>query len=215
MPWPAPWPVAASPDAPTAAAETLAWIDRAVIGLNLCPFARAVRVKGLIRCVVSEATDTDRLLQMLCDEAQRLIGTEVTRCETTLIVHPQVLTDFGDYNDFLDLAEAALDALGCAGVLQLASFHPDYQFAGTEPDDVTNATNRSPYPTLHLLREESIDRAVQAFPEAEAIYETNIATMETLGDSGWQILLAACRSDATAQVAGTPLSVIPTTESDN
>ena len=191
--------MAASPDAPTAASETLAWVDRAVIGLNLCPFARAVRVKGQIRCVVSDATDTETLLRTLCDEAQRLIDTDATQCETTLLVHPQVLTDFGDYNDFLDIAEAALTELGCDGVLQLASFHPDYQFAGTEPDDVTNATNRSPHPTLHLLREASIDRAVQSFPEAEAIYETNIATMESLGQAGWQTLIAACRSDAVAR----------------
>lgn len=191
--------MAASPDAPAAvAAETLAWVDRAVIGLNLCPFARAVRVKDQIRCVVSDATDTETLLQALCDEAQRLVDTDPTRCETTLLVHPQVLTDFGDYNDFLDIAEAALEALGCEGVLQLASFHPDYRFAGTDADDVSNATNRSPYPTLHLLREASIDRAVQAFPDAEAIYETNIATLHALGDSGWQALRAACRDDARA-----------------
>ncbi len=141
-------------------------------------------------------------LRALCDEAQRLMDTEPAQCETTLIVHPQVLTDFGDYNDFLDLAEAALDEIGCDGVLQLASFHPDYQFAGTDPDDVTNATNRSPYPTLHLIREESIDRAVQAFPDAAAIYETNIATMEALGEAGWTDLLAACRDDAAASGCG-------------
>ena len=202
MPWPAPCPVAASPDASTAAARTLAWVDRAVIGLNLCPFARAVRVKNQIRCVVIDATDVEALLRALCDEAQRLMDTEPAQCETTLIVHPQVLTDFGDHNDFLDLAEAALDEIGCDGVLQLASFHPDYQFAGTDPDDVTNATNRSPYPTLHLIREESIDRAVQAFPDAAAIYETNIATMEALGEAGWADLLAACRDDAAASDCG-------------
>ncbi len=176
-----------------AQAETLAWVDRAVIGLNLCPFARAVRIKGQIRCVVSTATDTEMLLQTLCDEAQRLMDTEMTQCETTLLVHPFVLTDFGDYNDFLDIAEAALEEIGCDGVLQLASFHPDYRFAGTEPDDVSNATNRSPHPTLHLLREASIDRAVQAFPAAESIYETNIATMQRLGQAGWQALRDACR----------------------
>ncbi|MDL2338396.1 MAG: DUF1415 domain-containing protein [Pseudomonadota bacterium] len=179
----------------TAQAETLAWVDRAVIGLNLCPFARAVRVKGQIRCVVSEAADVDALLQTLCDEAQRLIDTDPAQCETTLLVHPQVLTDFVDHNDFLDIAEAALEALGCDGVLQLASFHPDYQFADTDMDDVTNATNRSPYPTLHLLREASIDRAVQAFPEAEAIYEANIATMQALGTAGWLALQDACKQD--------------------
>ena len=180
----------------TAVAETLAWLDRAVIGLNLCPFARAVRVKAQIRCVVSEARDPEALLGALCDEIRLLLATDVAQCETTLLVHPQVLTDFTDYNDFLDVAEAALDSMGCAGVLQLASFHPDYQFAGTDADDVTNATNRSPYPTLHLLREASIDRAVAAFPDAAEIYEVNLRTMESLGSSGWQDLREQCRRDA-------------------
>ena len=184
-----------------AVTETLAWVDRAVIGLNLCPFARAVRVKKQLRCVMSPATDTDTLLRTLCDEAERLLDTEASLCDTTLLVHPHVLQDFADYNDFLDVAEAALSAMGCDGELQLASFHPHYQFAGTETNDVTNATNRSPYPTLHLLREESIDRAVQAFPEAEAIYEVNLRTMESLGQAGWQALQAQCRSDATEAAA--------------
>ena len=179
-----------------AAAETLAWVDRAVIGLNLCPFARAVRVKGQIRCVVSDTTDADTLLRTLCDEAQRLRDTDPSLCDTTLLVHPQVLGDFADHNDFLDVAETALAEMGCDGELQLASFHPDYQFEGTEPGDVTNATYRSPYPTLHLLREASIDRAVQAFPDAEAIYEVNLRTMETLGPAGWQALQAQCLRDA-------------------
>ena len=179
-----------------ALAETLAWVDRAVIGLNLCPFARAVRVKGQLRCVVSPATATETLLRTLCDEAQRLRDTDPALCDTTLVVHPQVLSDFADHNDFLDVAEAALAEMGCDGELQLASFHPDFQFESTAPDDVTNATNRSPYPTLHLLREASIDRAVQAFPDAEAIYEVNLRTMASLGDVGWQALQAQCRRDA-------------------
>ncbi len=183
-----------------AAAETLAWVDRAVIGLNLCPFARAVRAKQQLRCVVSAAIDTETLLRALLDEARHLLDTDAATCDTTLLVHPQVLKDFADYNDFLDVAEAALSAMGCDGELQLASFHPDYQFAGTEPDDVTNATNRSPYPTLHLLREASIDRAVQAFPDAEAIYEVNLRTMESLGQAGWQALQAQCRRDATESI---------------
>lgn len=187
----------------SAVAETLAWVDRAVIGLNLCPFARAVRVKGQIRCVANAATDTDTLLRALCDEAQRLLDTAPALCDTTLLVHPQVLGDFADHNDFLDVAEAALSEMGCDGELQLASFHPDYQFADTEPDDVTNATNRSPHPTLHLLREASVDRAVQAFPEAEAIYEVNLRTMEALGPAGWQALQAQCRRDA-AEAVSTP-----------
>lgn len=190
-------PVSVDPNFPDgAAAETLAWVDRAVIGLNLCPFARAVRAKKQLRCVVSAATDAEALLRTLCAEAQYLLDTDASACDTTLLVHPQVLQDFGDYNDFLDVAEAALAEMGCDGELQLATFHPDYQFAGTEPDDVTNATNRSPYPTLHLLREASIDRAVQAFPDAEAIYEVNLRTMASLGSAGWQALQAQCRRDA-------------------
>ena len=188
--------------ASSAAAETLAWVDRAVIGLNLCPFARAARVKGQIRCVVSDSADTETLLRTLCDEAQRLRDTDPALCDTTLLVHPQVLVDFAEYNDFLGVAEAALAEMGCYGELQLASFHPDYQFADTEPDDVTNATNRSPYPTLHLLREASIDRAVQAFPDPEAIYEVNLRTMEALGREGWQALQAACRQAATDAASG-------------
>ena len=190
------------PGNPTAVAETLAWLDRAVIGLNLCPFARAVRAKSQIRCVVSEARDPEALLGALCDEVQLLLATDVAQCETTLLVHPQVLTDFADYNDFLDVAEAALESMGCEGVLQLASFHPDYQFAGTDADDVTNATNRSPYPTLHLLREASIDRAVAAFPDASEIYDVNLRTMESLGPSGWQDLREQCRRDAAGPCAG-------------
>lgn len=191
-------PHAEPPHPDTVVAETLAWLDRAVIGLNLCPFARAVRVKGQIRCIASEATEVETLLHTLCDEAQRLLDTDPAVCETTLLVHPQVLGDFADYNDFLDLAEAVLADMGCEGTLQLASFHPDYQFEGTEPDDVTNATNRSPYPMLHLLREASVERAVRAFPEAADIYETNLRTMETLGAAGWQALQAQCRRDAAA-----------------
>ena len=185
-------------DSAIACAETLAWVDRAVIGLNLCPFARAVRAKSQLRCVVSHATDPEALLHALCDEVLRLLAADAAQCETTLLVHPEVLHDFAEYNDFLDVAEAALESLGCEGVLQLASFHPDYQFAGTEPDDVTNATNRSPYPTLHLIREDSIDRAVAAFPEAETIYQTNIETLNRLGAEAWRALQQQCRDDAAA-----------------
>ena len=170
-------------------AETQAWITHAVVGLNLCPFARAVQVKNQIRCVVSEATHIDALMAQLCEEMHFLAEADPAKVETTLLIHPQVLTDFLDFNDFLELADAALEELGYDGVLQVASFHPQFQFEGTEPDDVTNATNRSPYPALHLLREDSVERAVAAFPNAEAvmenIVETNIATLEKLGASGW------------------------------
>lgn len=180
----------------TVIAETRAWVDRAVIGLNLCPFARAVQVKNLIRYAVSGATDPDALLATLREELHLLAGAPPARVETTLLIHPCVLTSFLDFNDFLGTADAALDELGYAGVLQVASFHPHYQFAGTAADDVTNATNRSPYPTLHLLREESIDRAVAAVPEAESIYERNLRTLQALGPQGWAALQAQCRSDA-------------------
>ena len=171
-------------EAETVIAETRAWVDRAVIGLNLCPFARAVQVKNQIRYVVTEAADIDALLEALREELRLLADADPAQVETTLLIHPGVLADFLDFNDFLDVADAALEALGYAGVLQVASFHPQYQFAGTAADDVTNATNRSPYPTLHLLREESIDRAVAAFPEAESIYERNIVALRALGREG-------------------------------
>ena len=178
--------------------ETRAWVDRAVIGLNLCPFAKAAQAKGTVRCVVSDATGPEALLVTLCDELRHLAGADPAEVETTLLIHPQVLTDFADFNDFLDVAEAAVHELGLEGVLQLASFHPQYQFAGSAPDDLANATNRSPYPCLHLLREDSITRAVEAFPEPDAIFEANIRTLETLGPAGWAELQAACRRDAEA-----------------
>jgi hypothetical protein len=177
-------------------AETRAWVDRAVIGLNLCPFARVVQVKNQVRYVVSDATNAEALLVRLHEELRLLAGAEPARVETTLLIHPSVLTDFDDFNDFLGAADAALESLGYVGVLQVASFHPQYRFAGTAIDDVTNATNRSPYPTLHLLREESIDRAVAAFPDASAIYKRNIRTLQAFGPQRWAVLQAACRSDA-------------------
>lgn len=176
--------------------ETRAWVDRAVIGLNLCPFAKAVQVKNQVRYVVTDATDTEALLAAFCEELHLLADAVPEQVETTLLIHPQVLTDFLDYNDFLEIADAAVEELGYGGVLQVASFHPQYQFAGTSMDDVTNATNRSPYPTLHLLREDSIARAVAAFPEAEMIYETNMRTLEKLGSQGWADLQTQCRRDA-------------------
>ena len=184
-----------SQDSKRVIAETRAWVDRAVIGLNLCPFAKAVQVKNQVRYVVTDVTDTEALLATLYEELHLLADAVPEQVETTLLIHPQVLSDFLDYNDFLEIADAAVEELGYGGVLQVASFHPQYQFAGTSMDDVTNATNRSPYPTLHLLREDSIDRAVAAFPEAEMIYETNMRTMEKLGAQGWAELQAACRRD--------------------
>lgn len=171
-------------------ADMRRWIEEAVIGLNLCPFAKAVHVKQQIRYVVSTATSTDELLDLLMQELQLLAATDPAQTEMTLLMHPQVLQDFLDYNNFLDIADAAVRQLGLDGVLQIASFHPDYQFADSEPDDIENWTNRSPYPTLHLLRESSIDQAVAAFPDAADIYERNIETMRQLGHAGWQRLFA-------------------------
>jgi hypothetical protein len=185
-------------------AETRAWVDRAVIGLNLCPFAKAPQVKGQLRYVVSHVLDAEALLADLITELQRLAQIDPEVTETTLLVHPGVLADFLDFNDFLDLADAALDDLGLDGVIQIASFHPHYQFAGTAPDDVDNATNRSPYPTLHLIREASLDRAVAAIPDASSIFDANIATLRQLGAEGWRALQAQCRRDGLEASGGDP-----------
>ena len=169
-------------------AQTRAWVRRAVIGLNLCPFARGVDAKDQIRYVVSDARDAEALLAVLCVELRRLADADPEVVDTTLLIHPHVMTAFEDFNDFLEVADAAVDELGLEGELQVASFHPDFQFADTDPDDITNATNRAPYPTLHLLREDSVSRAVDAFPEAEAIFGRNIETLEALGADGWAAL---------------------------
>ena len=175
-------------DSDAALRATRAWVERAVIGLNLCPFAKAVQAKGGVRYVCSDAADTDALLAALRSELQLLSDTPMEEVETTLLVHPRVLQDFLDYNDFLGEADALLQQMGLEGTLQIASFHPQYQFAGTRADDIENATNRSPYPTLHLLRESSIDQAVKSFPQAEQIFEQNIRTLERLGREGWDDL---------------------------
>jgi hypothetical protein len=166
-------------------AATKHWLETAVIGLDLCPFARAVHALDLIRYAVSEAETPEGLLKDLVRELHSLEASDPAEIETTLLIHPRVLGDFLDYNEFLSLAEAAVAELGLTGVLQIASFHPRYQFDGTGPDDVENCTNRSPYPILHLLREASVERAVAAFPDASRIYEKNIATLRLLGHEGW------------------------------
>ncbi|WP_374569155.1 DUF1415 domain-containing protein [Ideonella sp.] len=175
-------------DADTVIATTRDWLEKAVIGLNLCPFAKAVHTKGQVRYVVSAAVEPEALLQELQRELQHLAEVDPEQTDTTLLIHPQVLHDFLDFNDFLASADALLAEMGLEGELQVASFHPQFQFAGTEPDDISNYTNRSPYPTLHLLREASLDRAVEAFPDAESIYERNIETLERLGHEGWDAL---------------------------
>ncbi len=175
-------------DAPDPIELTRRWLERAVIGLNLCPFAKAVYVKQQVRFVLSDATTPEALLEQLAEELVLLRDADPEQIDTTLIVHPYVLADFLDYNDFLDNADAAVEALDLQGVLQVASFHPDYRFAGTAPDDIGNYTNRAPFPTLHLLREASVDRAVEAFPDPDAIVERNLRTLDELGHAGWRKL---------------------------
>ena len=174
-------------DAPCLAATTR-WIERAVVGLNLCPFARAPHAQGKLRLRVSHARDTDALLDDLCGELQSLNALTPDECETGLLIHPFVLNDFLDYNDFLDVADAAVQTLGLEGEWQVAGFHPQYRFADTEPDAIENYSNRSPYPMLHLLREESVERAVAAFPDAGNLPNRNIETLRRIGHDGWRRL---------------------------
>lgn len=169
-------------------AATRRWLERAVIGLNLCPFAKSVYVKEQVRYVVSPATTPEALLETLMDELQRLSDTPADQIDTTLLIHPFVLTDFADFNEFMDVADAALEDMQLEGELQVANFHPQFQFAETDQNDISNYTNRAPYPILHLLREDSIARAVEAFPDASEIYLKNIEAMERLGHEGWDAL---------------------------
>ena len=176
-------------------AATRLWLQRAVIGLNLCPFAKGVHGKGLVRYVVSDAQDEEELLGDLERELQVLRAAPPEEVDTTLLIHPMALNAFADFVRFLDLVEVVLRTQRLQGVLQVASFRPDYVFADSEADDITNFTNRSPFPTLHLLREASLDRAVAAFPEAAAIYERNMQTLRELGHAGWRELGVGAPSD--------------------
>jgi hypothetical protein len=169
-------------------AATRVWLERSVIGLNLCPFAESVYRADRVRFRVSEQRSASALLDDLRSELLDLQAADPLRCETTLLIHPWVLTDFIEYNDFLDVCEATIVELGLEGELQVASFHPQYQFAGTQSEDIENYTNRSPYPMLHLLREASIERAVAAVPDPGEIYRRNIRTLRDLGHAGWRRL---------------------------
>jgi len=168
--------------------QTRHWLEAAVMGLNLCPFAKAVYVKNQVRLVVSQARHADDLLEELDRELDLLVAAPASETDTTLLIHPTLFEDFLDFNDFLEVAEGVVVEHGLEGVIQLASFHPKFQFDGTEPDDISNYTNRAPFAILHLLREDSVERAVAAFPQADAIFETNIATLEKLGHAGWKSL---------------------------
>jgi hypothetical protein len=169
-------------------AATRKWLERAVIGLNLCPFAKGVHVKGQIRYVVSTATSVSTLLDDLERELLFLTDAAPELVDTTLLVLPDVLTDFAEFTDFLDLVEVVLMTHRLTGVLQVASFHPDYVFADAEPGDLSNFTNRAPYPTLHLIREASLSKATAAFPDSADIYQHNIDTLNKLGLAGWHAL---------------------------
>ncbi len=170
---------------------TRLWIEKAVIGLNLCPFARSVYVKNQVRIVVSRARHLDAFLDDLDRELDLLAGTPAEEIDTTLLVHPSLFPDFEVFNDFLNVVDGVVAEHGLEGVIQVAPFHPLFQFEGTEPGDVTNCTNRSPFPTLHLLREDSVERAVATEGgDADAIVERNLRTLRDLGAPGWQALWA-------------------------
>lgn len=177
-----------TPDSVTVTDHTRQWLVKAVIGLNLCPFAKAPHVKNLVRISVSQARHLDGFLEDLDRELQLLGDTPADELETTLLVHPTLFPDFDTFNQMLDIADAAVVDNGLEGIIQIAPFHPDFQFEGTDSDDIGNYTNRSPYPTLHLIREDSIAKAAQAFPDASAIFERNIALLEKMGHEGWDKL---------------------------
>lgn len=185
-----------TPDSATVTDHTRQWLEKAVIGLNLCPFAKAPHVKNLVRISVSQARHLDGFLEDLDRELQLLGDTPADELETTLLVHPTLFPDFDTFNQMLDIADAAVVDNGLEGIVQIAPFHPDFQFEGTDSDDIGNYTNRSPYPTLHLIREDSIAKAAQAFPDASAIFERNIALLEEMGHEGWDKLdIARCPFD--------------------
>ena len=181
---------------------TRAWVEHAVIGLNLCPFAKPVHVRRQIDYRVSTATDEAMLSHDLLEAMLALVDTPAETTDTCLLIHPWVLQDFMEYNDFLDIADALLDDAGLTGVLQIASFHPEYYFAGTDADDVTNCTNQSPFPTLHLLREASLDKATAALPDASEIVNRNLATLTRIGRSGWEALQRRITGDSTPSASG-------------
>lgn len=169
---------------------TRKWVEEVVVGYNLCPFARRELVKNRVRFVVTEASTDEALLQVLQEELLRL--RDEPEVETTLLIHPGVLQDFGAYNEFLDVVDGLVVYLDLEGEFQVASFHPDYQFAGTEPEAAENYTNRSPYPMLHLLRESSLASAIDAYPDVDGIPGRNIDLMNRLGVEHMRAVLTSC-----------------------
>lgn len=177
-------------DDTTLIAHTRAWVEQIVIDLNLCPFAQRELIKNRVRFSVTHATSEAGLIEALQEELMFLAGED--RVETTLLIHPRLYESFYDYNDFLGIAEGLLIELELEGIFQIASFHPKYQFAGTDRDDPENFTNRSPYPMLHLLREDSLEAAIDAHPDVDAIPDANIALMNELGTATIKAKLAKC-----------------------
>ena len=173
--------------------DTQKWLLDAVVGLNLCPFAKAVVVKDMVRYRVCASSQPADVLAMLREELQHLAAADPDKLDTTLLIAPHALPEFLDFNDFLAACDAVLIELSLDGILQVADFHPHYQFGGTDAHDVENFTNRTPYPTLHLLREASIDKAVAAYPDAAMIFERNIEMLQQLGHAGWAQLGIAAR----------------------
>jgi len=193
-PEPTDLPHAASADNARAIAQTQAWLQHAVIGLNLCPFAKAVVAREQVRVVASGATEWEGLRTDLCRELELLAKTGAEEIDTTLVVCTGALAEFDDFNDFLEVADDAVQVQGLEGTVQIASFHPHYRFEGTDADDITNATNRAPWPVLQLLREASIERVLAKVDDPDAIYRANMQAMEALGESGWAALSARWRS---------------------
>ena len=176
--------------------DTRRWLERAVIGLNLCPFAKAVHVKGQIHYAVSLAHEPADVLDMLASELKALVALDSEVRDTTLLILAHGFEEFLAFNDLLARANAVLRKLSLQGIVQIAPFHPRFQFADAAQDDLANCTNRSPYPMLHLLREASVDRAVAAFPEADEIFEKNIRTLTELGVQGWAALDVGVQPEA-------------------
>jgi uncharacterized protein len=180
--------VSLAPSADQAIEATALWIELAVIGLNLCPFAARVVNARQLRYQVCESSDELAVLKAVAQELEWLAKADATVVDTSVLIAPNCLANFIDFNDFLGDAQAVLEDLGLEGEFQIASFHPHYQFEGTLADDIGNYTNRAPYPTLHFLREDSVSKAVDSVGDTDAIIVQNQETLAKLGLKGWQAL---------------------------
>ncbi len=175
-------------------AQTVRWLELAVVGLNFCPFAKAVHRQNRIRYVVTQVTNNEALLEILQEEIKHLQATPIEQTETTLLIHPMVLQSFPDFSEFLHLMDLELTIWGYRGEFQIASFHPDYQFAKVSADHIGNITNRAPFPTLHVLREASVSRANEQLPDVDAILSRNLQTATHLGADQWRALVQRIKS---------------------